>query len=799
MNISYEKLRSGFSYKAQALRYYAGGEKMFHKGNFGFYTMAKREKIVKRLCLALFCILLMISTAACGKDEAQNTVNIGIDGYVYVPKYRELSYSQNAYLGNFNMSKEGDALYYLKVDYSGAAGITSQVYSVSLTEESEPTPTSLTLSNNYNPIQMVMDQDGNFIFVVQSYNEDNTVVTYALEKFDINGNLLTSIDVSEQLNEDPENSYIQYMAIDGEGNYYICGGQVVWLYSGTGEYRGKIEFGNYCNSMGTGKDGKVYVLYYGEGDLEMADIDFAGKKMGQVYKSIPNLNGGNLAAGVNGDFLFNDGSGLLEYDLATQTYKKILDWVDSDVSGDSVLLYSALPDGRILVINSTWESESNLTELVYLTKTSVSEMPEREIIQAGSLYDSYLLRDVAIKFNKSNDKYRISLKSYIDNNVDWTETTQEDAIAVMTNEISANKAPDILLLSSGTVDISAYAAKGVIADLGDFLDKDEDIKREDLLESVIKAFTYNDKLIGLPGSFTIQTIVGKSSVVGDQPGMTIDKLSGIMDQYPDIPVFPYATKNDMMQVLLAFSLDQFIDWDKAKCYFNDEAFLKLLELCNRFPAEANYDVNYDGYGGAISQGSVLMENAYIYDLSSYQIYKNRANEPITFVGYPTPDGSSGGAIQASEGIYTINGKSKNKEGAWEFIKFAIQESNRNMGDFPVLKSRLDEVIAEAMTAEYEMDENGQPLLDENGNKIERSKGGIGFENGDMIEIYASTQEEVDGFMALLDSAGINYGGSMEILAIISEESQGYFEGQKSVSEVADVIQSRVQIYVSENS
>jgi hypothetical protein len=54
-------------------------------------------------------------------------------------------------------------------------------------------------------------------------------------------------------------------------------------------------------------------------------------------------------------------------------------------------------------------------------------------------------------------------------------------------------------------------------------------------------------------------------------------------------------------------------------------------------------------------------------------------------------------------------------------------------------------------------------------------------------------------MALLDSAGVNYGWSMEILSIISEESQGYFEGQKSVSEVADVIQSRVQIYVSENS
>jgi ABC-type glycerol-3-phosphate transport system substrate-binding protein len=773
---------------------------MYQKSNTVIYIPSIDGKIIKRLSLALFCILLMIGTAGCGNGEAQNTVSIGIDGYVYVPQYRELSSSQNAYLGNFVMSKEGDALYYLKVDYSGKAGITSQVYSVSLTEESEPTLTSLKLPNNYSPNQMLMDADGNFIFAIQSFNEDYSVVTYALEKYDVNGNLLSTIDISEQLNEDPENGYIQYLAIDGEGNYYVCGGQVLWLYSAAGEYCGKIESSNYYNGMGTGKDGKVYLLYFGESDTEIAEIDFAGKKFGQAYKNIPSLNGGNLIAGINEDFLFNDGSGLLEYDLTTQTYKKILDWVDSDVSGDSVLVYSALTDGRIMVVNSTWEYESNLTELIYLTKTPVTELAEKEIIQAGSLYDSYVLRDVAIKFNKSSDKYRISLKSYIDNNADWTETTQEDAIAVMTNEISANKAPDILLFSSGTVDMAAYAAKGVIVDLGDYLDNDEDLKREDLLESILKAYTYDDKLIGLPGSFTIQSIVGKSSVVGDQPGMTIDKLSAIMDQYPDTPVFPYVTKNDMMQVLLAFSLDSFIDWDKAKCQFNDEAFHKLLELCNRFPTEPNYDVPYDGYGGGISQGSVLIEDAYIYDLSSYKIYLARVNEPITFVGYPTPDGSTGGAIQTYDGVYTINGKSKHKEAAWEFIKFAIQESSRDRGgNLPVLKSRLDEVIADAMEVEYEMDQNGQPLLDENGNKIERSKGGYGFDNGDQIEIYAATQEDVDGFMALLNSAGSNYGGSMEILAIISEESQGYFEGQKSVSEVADVIQSRVQIYVSENS
>ena len=39
----------------------------------------------------------------------------------------------------------------------------------------------------------------------------------------------------------------------------------------------------------------------------------------------------------------------------------------------------------------------------------------------------------------------------------------------------------------------------------------------------------------------------------------------------------------------------------------------------------------------------------------------------------------------------------------------------------------------------------------------------------------------------------------EILNIISEEASGYFEGQKSVEDVAAVVQNRVQLYMNENN
>ena len=67
-----------------------------------------------------------------------------------------------------------------------------------------------------------------------------------------------------------------------------------------------------------------------------------------------------------------------------------------------------------------------------------------------------------------------------------------------------------------------------------------------------------------------------------------------------------------------------------------------------------------------------------------------------------------------------------------------------------------------------------------------------------VEIYAAKQEEVDAVRALIDSVDTAVEYNQQISTIISEEAAPFFEGQKSASEVADIIQSRVQIYINEN-
>ncbi|MBP3702082.1 MAG: hypothetical protein J6I64_09340 [Lachnospiraceae bacterium] len=61
-----------------------------------------------------------------------------------------------------------------------------------------------------------------------------------------------------------------------------------------------------------------------------------------------------------------------------------------------------------------------------------------------------------------------------------------------------------------------------------------------------------------------------------------------------------------------------------------------------------------------------------------------------------------------------------------------------------------------------------------------------------------TEEEIDDFYEMLKNACGMSGFNDFIWNIVSEESGAYFAGDKTAREVADLIQNRVSLYVSEN-
>ena len=93
--------------------------------------------------------------------------------------------------------------------------------------------------------------------------------------------------------------------------------------------------------------------------------------------------------------------------------------------------------------------------------------------------------------------------------------------------------------------------------------------------------------------------------------------------------------------------------------------------------------------------------------------------------------------------------------------------------------------------------NGNQILDENGNPIPISTGGMSYGDEPVIELYAVTQEQYDAVMAVIDSTTSFVDYDQNVLNIISDEAAGYLAGSKTVEEASKLIQSRVSLYIQE--
>ena len=69
-----------------------------------------------------------------------------------------------------------------------------------------------------------------------------------------------------------------------------------------------------------------------------------------------------------------------------------------------------------------------------------------------------------------------------------------------------------------------------------------------------------------------------------------------------------------------------------------------------------------------------------------------------------------------------------------------------------------------------------------------------------VEIKAATQEQVDEVKDLIANiTAVDGAISNAMLNIINEEAAAFFNGQKSAKDVASIIQSRMQVYLSETN
>lgn len=807
----------------------------------------------KRILAFLMAMVMVFSLAACGDEEKKtNTgannaaskqgvfkvsevnmateenvedMNINqikiIDDTIYLIAY---TYYNNGYAMHFmTMDKEGSVLtkyplmerYWDNVDTGIAVPLeeaAADVAALVTTDKIAATTTEVTENTEESEIEEYKDvytyqilEDGRLAYVetYETYNNKTyeSSSTCYLVICDKDGQEFCRTNLTEHV---PDDSYFWANTIipSEADSLFVMNYEMIFEVDMDGNILGVIETTDVTRDIYSPsfyKDGLPVVGVWNEDWTKQTygTIDIRKGEMVEELALPENFSNYNVSDGVNSgyDLILTSNNGVYGYNFGDTEYTLIMDYINSDLATYRVNNVTFIDsDHFIAMYNDVVDYNSHVANF---TKVPPEEVPDREVLVMASYGKDTEVTKKIIEFNQSSDKYRITVNDYSQ------YSTNEDyyaGIDKLNNEIISGNIPDIISCSA-RLPIANYVSKGILADFYELMEEDETINREDYCENVFQAYEIDGKLYEMPTSFYIWTVYGKTSVFGDKTSLTWDELDAVLAEYPGSSAFNNLTKTDILSTALRFNYSKLVDSKTGECYFNSDMFKEILEFANTYPETIDWEKLYQDEDYWINyETQLFIENRTLLNQGTiYNFFEGWMNgyyrfaEATTPVGFPTDEGI--GSTLAAISSYAISAKSANKDGAWEFVKSFIteeaqmKEERSDYWGLPILKAALEDSAQYITQKPY--------YIDAEGNKVEYEN--TVWINNQEVAIEPATEEEaqkwIDFVLSVEVKGSYDYDDALEI---INEEAAAYFSGQKTVEAVMEIIQSRMNIFISES-
>lgn len=649
--------------------------------------------------------------------------------------------------------------------------------------------------------------DGKLAYVdsLERYNKETELyeTTLNIVVCDENGTELVNVNLSEGL--DPEEYlWVNCIVESGEGTLFALCYEKIFEISMDGTILGTFEGNEVTQNLYTPafyKDGTpVFTTWNSDWTKQSYSVvDIRQGAIVEELQLMDTLQNYTIYSGTNSgyDLILSNGTGVYGYNFGDTEPKLIMDYINSDLATYRVR-YICFKDAEhfVGIYNDIVDYNNHVASF---TRVPPENVPDRKVLTMATYGTDTAVTKAVIDFNKASDEYKILVKDYsqYSTSEDWyAGTTRLD------NDIISGNIPDIIK-GNEQISMANYASKGLLADFYKLIEKDETIHLEDYAENVFKAYEVDGKLYELPTQFYIWTVYGKTSIWGEESGITWDEVASVQAQYPEAALFSEMTKSRALSDSFRYNYAQLVDEATGECHFNSDMFKNILEFANTFPAEINYDELYSDdnywlhYQTQYMEDKTLLTSGTIYSVyEAWSSVLRTFNAEGTPVGFPTDEGK--GSVISALNSYAISAKSDYVDGAWEFVKTFIQEENQVTKDdadrysfwgIPVMKKGIEQQAKYITQKPYYMDENG--------NKVEYDDYIWLGEEQIVIEpaTEAEAQKWVEFILGVEQKANFNYDKAMEI---ISEEAEAYFSGQKKVEDVMSIIQSRMDIFISES-
>ncbi len=469
------------------------------------------------------------------------------------------------------------------------------------------------------------------------------------------------------------------------------------------------------------------------------------------------------------------------YQDRTKELSARMEWEKSTVKVDmnSVEAIREGSDGSFLF--AAYDMNSRKGTVIRAEETVIEN---RETVILGYLRKSRMGEQYINSFNAEHGDIQIVGKQYED-------------LTSLHLDLLQGEGPDLIDLAG--FDIEEYVEKGILENLDPYFAASDKISADDLLPSLRETMTRDGGIRYVFPNFKMNVLIMNADTAENAPMTTEEFLS--LRQEGEYNYLTNTTPGTLMLYLLPLNMDQYVDWGEKSCHFADEQFISFLKLLKDADLRKVDDpspelplVNDE----MILDGQVLaIYSMSISSLREYRAVEDAFGNRAKVVSLPTWNGEEVYPIYAMGDMYAINSASEKKAQAWEFLEYYLLEygrrANGQMISFSVLwdcfESQLYPQLPEGSDGSwYRNPYMYNPMVDSEADKAKAT-----FE-----EKYDYTEEERDAVRHMVEHAKAMENGRDGVIGnIVMEEALMYLEGDKTAEEVAEIIQSRVSIYMAE--
>ena len=744
-------------------------------------------------------------------DPTRRQIYVYLDGRVYLERYSDIKE---------NGDIVGQLMGVVSVNLDGENEQLVWMHEVMFDDPNAKVQTFTTL-HTYS-----IDDDGNPWILLQYETQDSTdelapTTTYSYEifKYTANGELVGSTDIGAVV-EKPRIRPDSRIVFDNDGNAYLSiidrstAEDIIAVYVFSGETAEFVCRGRWiqCYGMFRTRDGDAGYVFNANGYMDIGVHTLSnGTLTEKTYKHSFEYNYFEAFRGYGPfDALLYDGikNVVYGYNFETQESVKLIDFAASEIATprmpDAPSSFNYLCLGSLVALGDNEFLLSLGAEGLFKVTPSNALPTEKVTLTIGVVGADALLAPAVQQFNAQSKTTRIEIKDYTNSG----SRTAEEAVAQFDLDVLRGQGPDIIRLSS--MSPGKYINKGILADLTELFDNDSNVKREDLFENVLDLGKTGDKLYHVITHFAPMMLVGKTSVLGQPGEITVDKITSALAKYPTAQLLLDTPATSWVSLCSQLLLDEFVDWETGKCDFNNATFIALLNSATRMPpgvyeqtaasdAETHERLKAQ-FIKDVADNKILASVPVMLGLRSARLMRELFGEEMAFLGFPSSSSGSGNVLSPLMDLAILEA-STHKTEAWEFISFLMQDGfEQTEGDSSILTNRS---VFEARAAE-EM----TPMADRREAMVfeitPTSFWAIGVVSGDDLKDprwadYHLTAEEIAMQRQAIEGITRLASTDVMIYTIITEETDAFLNSNRSAEETARIIQSRVGLYVAENS